>query len=55
MSNMVLLGAYVQMTGVFPLEFMGEELEKRDLAKEAMLTRNPDGFRKGVELAKTIA
>ncbi|MFC1999525.1 2-oxoacid:acceptor oxidoreductase family protein [Chloroflexota bacterium] len=60
-SNMVLLGAYVQKTGVFPPELMEREVEARfgivetgvrASAKEALMAQNLDAFRRGVELAK---
>lgn len=62
LANMILLGAYVQITGVFPPEFIERELEDRfgmvetgvrASAKEAMLAHNVDAFRQGLELART--
>jgi 2-oxoglutarate ferredoxin oxidoreductase subunit gamma len=60
-SNMILLGAYVQATNIFPPEFIERELEARfgivetgvsALGKEALLTQNVEAFRRGLELAK---
>jgi len=62
LANMILLGAYVQITGAFPPEFIERELEDRfgmvetgvrASAKEAMLAHNVDAFRQGLELART--
>lgn len=59
MSNMILLGAYVQITSVFPPEFIERELEARfgmvetgvrASAKEALLAHNIEAFRRGLEL-----
>jgi len=60
-SNMILLGAYVQKTGIFPPELMEREVEARfgivetgvrASAKEALMAQNLDAFRRGVELVK---
>lgn len=60
-SSMILLGAYVQATNIFPPEFIERELEARfgivetgvsALGKEALLTQNVEAFRRGLELAK---
>jgi 2-oxoglutarate ferredoxin oxidoreductase subunit gamma len=62
-SNMILLGAYVQATNIFPPEFIEKELEARfgivetgvrALGKEALLAQNVEAFRRGLELAKTV-
>ena len=61
-ANMIILGAYVQLTGVFPPEFIERELEARfgivetgvrAHGREALLAQNMDAFRRGFELAKT--
>jgi 2-oxoglutarate ferredoxin oxidoreductase subunit gamma len=60
-SSMVLLGAYVQATDIFPPEFVERELEARfgivetgvsASGKEALLAQNVEAFRRGLELAK---
>ena len=60
-ANMVILGAYVQMTGVLPPELIERQLEARfgivetgvrASAKEALLSQNVDAFRRGLDLAK---
>lgn len=62
-SNMILLGAYVQATNIFPPEFIERQLEARfgivetgvtALGKETLLAQNVDAFRRGLELAKTL-
>lgn len=62
-SNMILLGAYVQATNIFPPEFIERQLEARfgivetgvtALGKETLLAQNMDAFRRGLELAKTL-
>jgi 2-oxoglutarate ferredoxin oxidoreductase subunit gamma len=62
-SNMILLGAYVQLTGIFPPEVILEELQSRfgpveagikALGKETLLAQNINAFQRGVELAKTM-
>jgi 2-oxoglutarate ferredoxin oxidoreductase subunit gamma len=61
-SNMILLGAYVQATNIFPPEFIERQLEARfgivetgvrALGKETLLAQNVEAFRRGLELAKT--
>ena len=62
-SNMILLGAYIQATNIFHPEFIEKELEARfgivetgvrALGKEALLGQNLDAFRRGLELAKAV-
>jgi len=62
-SNMILLGAYIQATNIFNPEFIEKELEARfgivetgvrALGKEALLAQNVEAFRRGLELAKTV-
>jgi len=60
-SSMILLGAYVRATNIFPPEFIERELEARfgivetgvsALGKEALLAQNVEAFRRGLELVK---
>ena len=60
-AGMILLGAYVQATNIFPPEFIERELEARfgivetgvrAVGKDALLTQNVEAFRRGLELAK---
>jgi len=62
-SNMVLLGAYVRTTGVFPPEFIEKEIEAKfgmtetgvaSSTQEALLDHNMGAFRRGFELMKTV-
>jgi len=59
-AGMILLGAYVQATNIFPPEFIERELEARfgivetgvrAVGKDALLTQNVEAFRRGLELA----
>jgi len=62
-SNMILLGAYVQATNILSPEFIERELEVRfgivetgvrALGKETLLAQNVEAFRRGLELTKTV-
>lgn len=62
-SNMILLGAYVRITGIFPPEFIEDEIKARfgitesaakTSGQESLMAQNIDAFRHGVELARTL-
>jgi len=53
-NNLILLGVYVGLVKSIPAELVEEELEKRYGPREAILKRNREAFRQGLELAKTV-
>lgn len=61
-SNMILLGAYVQLTGILPPDFVEDEINARFGiiesgarvgGQESLLARNIEAFRRGLQLART--
>ena len=53
-NNMILLGVYTQVVGPLSAQLIEEELDRRYGDKEAMLKRNKEAFRKGIELGKNV-
>ncbi len=51
-SNMVMLGAYIAITGALTQELIETELNKRYGDKQKALKMNADAFRKGIEMGK---
>jgi len=60
-SSMIILGAYVQATGVFPPQLIEEEIEARlgsaaadggAGSRSTLLSDNRDAFRRGIALAR---
>lgn len=49
-SNLILLGAYIQLTGAIPLSLMEKELEKRFAGKEKALAVNKKALNEGARL-----
>jgi 2-oxoglutarate ferredoxin oxidoreductase subunit gamma len=54
-NNMILLGVYIEMVKPIPSELIEKELDRTYGDREAILERNKEAFRKGLELAKTLA
>jgi 2-oxoglutarate ferredoxin oxidoreductase subunit gamma len=52
-NNLILLGAYVAITGTVPPELIEGELRRRYEDNEKVLVRNLDAFGRGLELGKT--
>jgi len=50
-ANLVLLGAYLQVTGALPPELVEKQLEERFAGREDILSRNLNAFREGLALA----
>jgi len=53
-NNLILLGVYVEVVKPIPPELVEKELDRTYGDREAMLERNKEAFRKGLEVAKTI-
>ena len=53
-NNMILLGVYVVVSGAIAIELIEEELERRYGGKEALLKRNKEAFRRGLELGRGL-
>jgi len=54
-KNLLMLGAYAVITGAVSTELIEDDLRNRYKAKEQVLQRNLDAFRRGVELGKSAA
>ncbi len=52
-KNLIMLGAYIAITGAVSPELIEDELRKRYEDKEKVLTQNVNAFRRGVELGKS--
>ncbi len=52
-NNLILLGAYVAITGSVPPELIEAELRKRYKDNEKVLVKNLDAFGRGLELGKS--
>lgn len=62
-SNMILLGVYVRITGLLAPEFIEDEIKNkftiaesgaRTVGRESLMAQNINAFRYGVELARTV-
>jgi len=53
-NNLILLGAYVAITGSVSPELIEEELRRRYADNEKVLARNLDAFGRGVALGRTV-
>jgi 2-oxoglutarate ferredoxin oxidoreductase subunit gamma len=53
-SNLILLGAYIQSTGVLPAELIEQELKERFGGRGEVLSRNTAAFEEGLKLAKEL-
>ena len=53
-NNLILLGVYVEVTKAITAELIEEELNRRYGGREAVVQRNTEAFRRGLELAKTV-
>jgi len=51
-SNMILMGAYVEATKVLPPQLVEDEIRRWLAGKEALTMLNEEAFRRGIELAK---
>ncbi|MFC2058534.1 2-oxoacid:acceptor oxidoreductase family protein [Chloroflexota bacterium] len=51
-SNMIMLGAYIAITGTLSEELIADELGRRYGSKGKALKQNMGAFRKGIELGK---
>ena len=49
-ANLILLGTYLEMTKIIPLDAIERELEKTFGSKEDMLTLNREAFKRGVNI-----
>jgi Pyruvate/2-oxoacid:ferredoxin oxidoreductase gamma subunit len=54
-NNLILLGVYTELVKPILPELIEEELDRTYGDREAVLNRNKQAFRKGLELAKTVA
>ncbi|MDP6510863.1 MAG: 2-oxoacid:acceptor oxidoreductase family protein [Dehalococcoidia bacterium] len=54
-SNLILLGAYVQTTGLLPVELIEQELTERFSGRNEVMDRNAAAFADGLKLAKEYA
>ena len=54
-KNLLMLGAYVVITGAVSTELIEDDLRNRYKDKEQVMQRNLDAFRRGVELGKSAA
>jgi len=50
-SNMILMGAYVEATKVLPPQLVEDEIERWMAGKEALAVLNQKAFKRGIELA----
>jgi len=53
-NNLILLGVYVELARTVTAELIEEELKRSYGDREAILKRNKQAFRRGLELAKTV-
>jgi 2-oxoglutarate ferredoxin oxidoreductase subunit gamma len=53
-SNLILLGAYIQATEVLPVELIEQELKERFGGRGDVLSRNTAAFEEGLKLAKEL-
>ncbi len=53
-NNLILLGVYVELAKTITAELIEEELKRSYGDREAILKRNKQAFRRGLELAKTV-
>jgi 2-oxoglutarate ferredoxin oxidoreductase subunit gamma len=54
-NNLILLGVYTELVKPILPELIEEELDRTYGDREAVLNRNKQAFRKGLELAKSVA
>ena len=54
-KNLIMLGAYVAITGSVSPEHIEDELRRRYEDNDKVLTRNLDAFERGVELGRSTA
>ncbi len=53
-NNLILLGAYMELVMPLPIQLITDELEEQYRGKDAVLKRNLDAFRKGMELGAAL-
>ncbi|MFC2000485.1 2-oxoacid:acceptor oxidoreductase family protein, partial [Chloroflexota bacterium] len=53
-NNMILLGVYTQVVGPLPAQLIEGELDRKYGDNGALLNRNKEAFRKGIELGKNV-
>jgi 2-oxoglutarate ferredoxin oxidoreductase subunit gamma len=53
-NNLILLGVYVEVTKAITAELIEKELNRRYGDREAILKRNKQAFRQGLEMAKAV-
>lgn len=53
-NNLILLGVYTQLMKPLPPRLIEEELETTYGDRQAVLERNKEAFRRGIELGKTV-
>jgi Pyruvate/2-oxoacid:ferredoxin oxidoreductase gamma subunit len=53
-NNLILLGVYTELIKPFPPDLIKEELDRTYGDREAVLQRNREAFRLGLELGKAI-
>ena len=52
-NNLIMLGAYIAITGSVPADLIEAELRQRFEGNEKTLARNLEAFRRGLELSKS--
>jgi len=53
-NNLILLGAYIERVRPLPSQLIYEQLEAQYQGKDAVLARNNDAFRRGMELGAAL-
>jgi 2-oxoglutarate ferredoxin oxidoreductase subunit gamma len=53
-ANLILLGAYIQATGILPIELSEKHLKEAFSGREKILARNLRAFEEGVALAQKV-
>jgi len=51
-SNMILMGAYVEATKVLPPQLVEDQIDRWLAGKEALASLNKEAFKRGIELSK---
>ncbi|MFO8011224.1 MAG: 2-oxoacid:acceptor oxidoreductase family protein [Dehalococcoidia bacterium] len=54
-NNLIMLGAYIEITGALPADLVLEEIERKSGDRDALLQRNREAFSRGLDLGKSIA
>ncbi len=54
-NNLVILGAYLEITKAIPDNLVLEEIERKSGDREVLLERNREAFNRGLDLGKSLA